>query len=79
MYICVYITVFIYKQEAPVEEADIDHLFMKSKLCGNNPSILKELKDLHPSWIFHLQIAVAAWVFFMLQSEKNDTGQVRKG
>lgn len=36
----------IYTEDGAVEEATVDHLFMKSKLTGNKLSTLKQLKAL---------------------------------
>jgi len=68
----------IYIQETAVEEATVDHLFMKSKLRGNKLATLKQLKAL----ISRLNISSLDrfffWVFFKVRSEENNTGQRRK-
>ena len=63
----------IYIQETVVEEATVDHLFMKSKLCGNKLSTLKQLRVRTP------KLNISSQVFFKVRSKgENDTGHAKK-
>lgn len=60
-----------------MEEATVDHLFMKSKLCGNKRSTLKQLKALLTKLNISSALLLQSLSFFKVRSEGNDTRQAR--
>lgn len=68
----------IYNGESAVQEAAVDHLFMKSKLCGNTLSTVNQLKVETSRLNISSLNCNSFWVLFKGKMEESDARQVKK-